>query len=176
MSEVSHQGSKALVYQAISMIQRDAILGVLAEANIEAWGAERDVSRKYGDSSVDLAYEGYSATMGGFSIFAESSKVEVAKLCIRNFLAELPRESVSETRYLERFYGVALFSMMLPFVAPLGAYYLFKGLAGGESKRGVLFWPSVVMLVLGFVAGGLGLYFVNWSQVLAEGLSYFDLG
>ena len=54
--------------RAQSIIQRDAILAALSAAGIEAVAPPRDISRKIADTTMDLAYQGYSAIFDGFLI------------------------------------------------------------------------------------------------------------
>ena len=142
--------TKIPVYEAVSLIQRDAILNHLESLGIEAQGAQRDVSRKYADSSVDIAYEGYSALMGGFLIFVAEENINRAKEEIRSFLDSLPSEGRHETKKtnLEKFYSATLFGPVFPFFIPFGIYYLYQGLKNNEDRKPLIFGFSVSMTIL----------------------------
>lgn len=141
------------VYEAVSLIQRDAILSHLENLGIQAYGAQRDVSRRYADSSVDLSYEGYSILMGGFTIFADTEKAIQAKSEINEYLksVESTKAAPQLNTYLERFYSASMFSIAIPVFPPVALYYMVKGLQAGEAKKSFLFWFSLV-LTLGSAA------------------------
>jgi hypothetical protein len=145
--EVPDMNKMIPVYEAASVIQRDAVLSHLKNLGIESYGAQRDVSRRYADSSVDLSYEGYSVLMGGFTIFAESETAMQAKAAIQDYLKSLDTHHTPPrmNTYLERFYSASLFSVAFPFFPPVALYYMVRGLLAGEEKKPFLFWFSIVI-------------------------------
>lgn len=132
------------VFEAVSVIQRDAILSHLESLGIRAVGAQRDLSRKYADSSFDYSFEGYSATMGGFNIFVESGRAIEAKEAIETFLRTVEAEPPVLSSDLDRFYRASLF-----FMGPVALYYMVKALGKGELKSiTARFWIAVGFAVL----------------------------
>jgi hypothetical protein len=150
-----------VVYVAPSIIERDALLNELEDSGIEALGEIRDVSRKLANSTVDLAYEGYSALMGGFTISVAEADAVQAKKIIQDFLArikisgDLPLEKSS----LHKFYASSIYSVFLPAVFHAsGIYYLVHGLKKGEKIRPIFFLGSILLFLLsGFVGVNLAI-------------------
>jgi hypothetical protein len=124
--------------QAESIIQRDAVMSALAAAGINAFAEQRDISRKIADTTVDLAYEGYSAVFDGFTIQVNEADYDAAKEIadevVRVAHAAKPDVGLSEGGALRRFYFCSLFSIMIPgLFHGLAIYHLADGLRKGEK-------------------------------------------
>lgn len=145
-----------IIYRAPSMMERDAILNQLHENGIEALSTERDVSRKVTNSTIDLAFEGYSATMGGFPITVMKNDEEAAKKIIQDFIRKINVGPASPPSYshLRKFYISSIYSTMLPLAFhALGIYHLFKGLRAGEKVRTLHFIGAMLLYAASAVVG-----------------------
>src|SRR6185312_9224575 len=100
--------------KAESIIQRDAIMAALENAQIPAVTPPRDISRKIADTTVDLAYEGYSAVFDGFLIQVEEKDLERA-CAVAEEVVRAARSASSlatdEKSWMARFYFCSLFAM-----------------------------------------------------------------
>lgn len=155
-------GSLQTVVQAESIIQRDAILSALAQAGIEAFSAPRDISRKIADTTLDLAYEGYSAIFEGFAIQVSKDDFARAKEIVDQVLREARLNVVDDdhqVNHMRRFYFCSLFTLTLPIVMHVFAiYHLIEGIKKGEKLRPLYIVFSIgILLFTGFV----GVYFVT---------------
>ena len=146
------------VFEAESIIQREAILGHLQSLGFLAHGTERDFSRRYADSSFDYSFEGYSATMGGFNIFVETNLEREAKLAIQNYLKSVSIESgpIRMSSDTDRFYRASLF-----FMGPFALYYMVKVLINRTPIRHGLFWPSAFFAVFSTAV----LSYIGWLEL-----------
>lgn len=146
-----------LLLQAESIIQRDAILSALKENGIEAISAPRDISRKIADSTVDLAYEGYSALFDGFAIQVAAQDFDRARQIADGILqkAEAVEKASPPTGSMRRFYFCCLFCVSMPVLFHgLALYHLLNGLKNGEKFHPIFGTMSLlVFLSTGIVVG-----------------------
>lgn len=165
-------GLKALM-RAESIIQREAVISALAAQGINAFSEERDISRKIADSTVDLAYEGYSALFDGFTIHVDESDFEraqpIAESVLRAALAAPADKGLEEGSSMRKFYFCCLFSLMFPVLFHgLALYHFVRGLQRGERPHPVY---GVFALLLFVLSGGLVLYLftsTDWLAALAS--------
>jgi len=141
--------SPYLIHTAQSIIERDAFLAALDASDIDYLSPNRDMSRKFTETTVDLSLGGYSTFFDGFKIFVEESEKKKAEDVLNDFLATRKEEmsvEPSEKQYLNKFYFLSVACFFIPIV-PLffGLYFLKKGLRNGEKKKNSYFYFSILL-------------------------------
>lgn len=149
-----------ILYQAQSIIERDALIERFADEGIDAFAAPRDMSRKVADGTIDLALGGYSAVSGGLPVLVRKDQKDQALKLLEQFQREtqvqLADDVTPETApNLNRFVFCSLFSWIMPGVLSIpAAYYFVQGLRQSEriSTRKfvigiLLFIPPLVGLI-----------------------------
>ena len=146
------------VFKAESIIQREALLALLADNEIATISPPRDLSRKIADDTVDLSYEGYSAIFDGFAIYVSADQKDRALKLIQDYLTQIQAthrreaEPPSVTYHLDRFRSCAMFGLIIPFVFTIGgAYHLIKAHEKGEPLRGFGFYSSLLLYLVGIL-------------------------
>lgn len=145
--------SLKLLLRAESIIQRDALLAALHAEGLHAISPSSDLSRKVTDSTVDLAYGGYSAMFEGFAIQVPENEFEQADAVVKQVLAraqkfEVPDSEVTN-RNIVKFYFCCLFSTAAPILMhALALYHLRNAIRLGEKVS----WIGVGLGLLWLVA------------------------
>lgn len=119
-----------------SILEKEILLSQLRSAGVEAESQERSISRKYTDTTIDLAFGGYSSVMGGFKIYVNEAHEEAARDIVKNFIKNQETHTTefkSSRTDLSRFYLFSIFSVFIPVLSHLlGAYFLFKAFKNNE--------------------------------------------
>lgn len=163
--------------RAESIIQRDAVMSALNAAGINAFSENRDISRKIADTTVDLAYEGYSAVFDGFIIQVNEADYEQAKPIADGVLKKAseakPDPGLSEGSAYRRFYFCSLFSIVMPgLFHGLAIYHLIDGIRRGEKPHFGFFAVSALMLI---VTGAVVFHFLYSTNIMDVLRSLADL-
>ena len=148
----------ALLTKAESIIERDAVMAMLLENNINSESPARDLSRKVTSMTPDISYEGYSAFFDGFKIFVKNEDLASAQRLLEKFNRETPKQSVS-TDYANRFYLCAFSSIVFPVIFHALAIYNFVKAVQTKQKFSK-FKLNAAILIL-FCSGWLGLTLVQ---------------
>ena len=129
------------VFKAESILQREALVAFLRENGIEPLTPPKDVTRKIADTTVDLAYGGYSAVSEGLPIYVLEEEKEQAQALITDFLTQISKNEVASAKVKEinhwnRFYHCSLFTMVLPGLMHLLAlYHVFCAIRSGAPVQ-----------------------------------------
>lgn len=139
--------------QAESIIQRDAVISALSAAGINAFAETRDISRKITDTTVDLAYEGYSAVFDGFAIQVNEADFDRAKKIADDVLEKartaVPDKGLSEGSAMRRFYFCSLFTLIFPVLFHgLAIYHFVDGFRKGEKVHPIYTACSFVLMAV----------------------------
>ncbi len=156
-----------LLIRAESLIQRDALINALREQGIEAVTGERDISRKYADETVDLAYGGISAVFEGFSIWVPEAELSRAQGIVAEVMESVRSASSAEPlppeSHMRRFFFCTLMSIVFPVVMNILALgHLIRGLRAGESIK----WWMLVFGILIWITTSIAGYFLLRSFLL----------
>lgn len=143
--------SMKVVYKAPSMIERDALVTYLRENGLLVETPQLDLRRKITETTVDLAYEGYSAMAGDFPIYVPESDLEHARKLIDRFL-EAVRErgkgpvAAHLNRSFQKFYLSSFACLILPgLMHCLALYNLYFALKNKEKSRPLLVLASTLV-------------------------------
>ena len=154
--------------QAESIIQRDAVMSALQAAGINAFAENRDISRKIADTTVDLAYEGYSAVFDGFTIQVNEADFDQAKKIadevVERARAAKPDASLSEGSAMRRFYFCSLFTLIFPVLFHgLAVFHFVDGIRKGERPHPVY---AACSLGLMLITGSAVFYVVSTTNLI----------
>jgi hypothetical protein len=148
-----------LLFIAVSMIERDALKARLEAYGVEAVSPKRDISRKYTENTVDLAFGGYSTLFDGFKIFVDERDFKKSEEILSEF-SEMTKPVVIETEkssYFKKFHYFSVASVFVPLVPLLfGIYYFYMGVKNKEKPRVlytifsfVLYLPQIGFFYMG---------------------------
>ena len=141
-----------LLYEAQSIIERDALIEVLKNSDIDSVTSERDVSRKISNGTVDLSLGGYSAVSGGFPIYVDPDSSTQAKEILKNFLRNIKLVEQSEetgTDHFSKFAKCAVFTLFIPVIFHfIGIYHLWMGFKNQEKVKGKSFYIALIFFIL----------------------------
>ena len=162
-----------LIYLAQSIIERDALIQYLADHSIDAFSPSRDISRKFTENTVDLAFEGYSAIFDGFKIFVSPGQKEDALNLLKEFQSTHQEfSSLTEKSSFQTFSYCSIFSMILPFLMHFyGAINLAKAFRKKERIRVVRLVASLALYI--FTLFVYGFLVKNWLEKLISSDSLF---
>jgi hypothetical protein len=139
-----------LLYEAQSILERDALMARLQEQGIDVLSPPRDISRKMTENTVDLAFEGYSAVNDGFKIYVIQEHEARAKELLRYFIREQRMHAYDkgiERDPWDAYYRASIFSMMLPLVMNISALYnLFVALKSGRRPSRPLYFVASTII------------------------------
>jgi len=157
-----------VLMRAESIIQRDAVMSALTAEGINAFAEEREISRKIADTTVDLAYEGYSAVFDGFTIQVNAADFDRAKAVADRVVARARAapsdKTLEEGSSMRKFYFCCLFSVLIPVIFNgLAVYHFVRGLQKGERPSVV--WGLMSLLLFSF-STALAFYFIFTADLV----------
>lgn len=114
-----------LLTKVPDLVQREALVYQLGQAQIEVYAPDRDVMTVLG-SGPQLGWEGYSAVFDGYSVFVSVKDWTRAQEILKSFQGTPNSDTASFTDSMDRFHLCAIFTFLLPIILHLAAlYHLF---------------------------------------------------
>ena len=150
------------LFTAKSIVQRDALRARLDRYGIASITAERDVSRKLTEATLDFSLGAYSALANGFAIHVENADLNEAEKILAQFLKET-EGTIEPTRDdpWRRYYACAIFSLMMPGLMTVPAtWHLVRAIRQGRPKNWAYFTVATICFAAGWV--GIALILKSW--------------
>ena len=154
------------LFTAKSIVQRDALRARLDRYGITSITAERDVSRKLTEATLDLSLGAYSAMSPGFAVHVDDADLDEGEKILAQFLRETEgTDEPSRDDPWRRYYACAIFSLMMPGLMTVPAtWHLTRAIRTGPPRN----WAYFTVATICFAAGWVGVVLFVRNLISAE--------
>lgn len=141
-----------LLIKVPDLIQRDFLVNLLGDQQIETMAPDRDVIVSLG-GGPNLSLEGYSALFDGYSVLVLRKDFSKAQDVLKEFEKTRSVKSTDVTDHMAKFHLSSILSFVLPVVLHgLALYHLVMAVQRQQFKVSVqFFFSSFVFLVTSLV-------------------------
>jgi hypothetical protein len=157
---------RKVIHRAATIIERDAVMGMLIDAGLKPFTPEQNIVVKNTDT-VDLTMDWHSAMFSGYAIEVDSLHEETAKALVKKFVFSVDNDAQdgpSPILYWKKFYWCCLFSTTVPVILHgLAIYHMVKAIQNGQKT-------SPFAFILGACLWLVGIMFILF--ILSEKLSF----
>lgn len=141
-----------LLIKVPDLIQRDFLVNLLGDEQIETMAPDRDVIVSLG-GGPNLSLEGYSALFDGYSVLVLKKDFSTAQNVLKEFEKTRSIKSTDITDHMAKFHLSAILSFVLPGVLhALALYHLALAIQRRQFKATLqFFFSTFVFLVTSLV-------------------------